>query len=91
MAINDKFIIGQQVTVRGRIGTIMECADKYKVKFTNGEFAFYLDREITHAAEPIALKGTGGNYCRICRRYPPEQGSDVCRECQRKIDRGEAE
>ena len=50
--------IKQKVKVGEKYGVIMECGDKYKVKFDDGDFGFYAGTEVT----PIVLESeTKGN------------------------------
>lgn len=48
---------GQRVTVAGKLGTIREAADKYKIKFDDGSITFADGNEVTPFNDNSSLKG----------------------------------
>ena len=48
---------GAIVSIGGKSGIIMECADKYKVKFDDGSFGFFDEGQIASNSDGSTLKG----------------------------------
>lgn len=60
---------GQLVQVDGKQGIILENADKFKVKFSDGTFGFFSKEEIKADVQDTRLKG----FNQQCLGVEPEQ------------------
>jgi len=56
--MTDKILMyGQRVSAAGKEGNIVSMADKFKVKFDDGSFAFFTEQQVNPVVVESRLKG----------------------------------